>query len=69
MHWSTPDFKSARVHARLTQQELAKRAGITQTRLSRFEAGLARLTPSEVVRVMKVIVEAQREPDALRAQD
>ena len=69
MQWTTPDFKSARVRARLTQAELARRVGITQSRLSRFEAGKAELNTEQVLRVIQEIIRAQGEVDALRSQN
>lgn len=68
MQWAIPDFKSARTRARLTQAELAKRVGITQSQISRFEAGKAHIEQDVILRIIRQIIQAQEEADALRAK-
>jgi hypothetical protein len=47
------DLRSAREHAKLTQTELAKRMGRSQTLVSQAEAGVARVSERYVRAVLK----------------
>ena len=43
----------ARIHAKLTQNELAKKIGVTQSALARFESGRANPTLSFIKKVIQ----------------
>ena len=61
MDWTPLDFRSARVHARLTQAKVAAALGISQTTLSRFEVGKDNaLTPAQRLEFMRLILKAQK---------
>lgn len=53
------DFKSARVHARLSQAQVAKLLGIHQATLSRFELGKGFLSSEK--KLLYIGILAQRE--------
>lgn len=53
------DFKSARVRARLTQQQVAKALGIQQSHLSEFETGRRKLPAARQMELLSLIVKAQ----------
>src|SRR5262245_57706236 len=49
-------LRTARVHAKLTQAQLAAASGLDQPRLSRLEKGRRRATLDEAVRLARVLV-------------
>ena len=58
--WTPLDFRSARVHARLSQCVVATALGISQTTLSRFETGKSNpLTPAQRLALLRLILKAQ----------
>lgn len=61
--WTPLDFRSARVRARLTQGDLARHLGITQSTISRFEEGTLNLTPSQQISLIELILKKQKELD------
>lgn len=61
------DFKSARVHARLSQAQVARLLGIHQATLSRFESGKGFLSSEK--KLLYVGILAQREAQTLPQEE
>lgn len=53
------DWKAARVRARLSQTKVARYLGISQSTLSRFEKGAARLSDEKQFRLLRLLLEKQ----------
>lgn len=59
--WTSLDFRSARVHARLSQAKVAASLQVSQSTLSRFESGKdGALKPEQKLALITLILAQQK---------
>lgn len=61
--WEAVDFKSARVHAKLSQRAAAQLLGVSQSTISMFEAGKLKFSLERINQLISLILKAQDEHD------